>query len=50
MNHDTQLSASGSNVYVTWWSNKTGTAMPLFRASNDNGATFGKTIALNSTG
>jgi len=49
VNHDTQISASGSNVYVTWWTNKTGTEMPLFRTSNDKGATFGKTIVLNST-
>jgi len=45
-----QIAASGSNVYVTWWTNKTGVLMPVFRASNDNGATFGKTIVLNSIG
>ena len=44
-----QISASGSNVYVTWWTNKTGTNMPVFRALNDNGDTFGRTIMLNST-
>lgn len=49
LNHETQISASGSNVYDTWWTNKTGTEMPLFRTSNDNGAKFGKTIMLNST-
>jgi hypothetical protein len=47
---NTEISSSGNNVYVTWWSNKTGTLMPVFRASNDNGNTFGKTIVLNSTG
>ncbi|MFZ0514557.1 MAG: hypothetical protein WAM14_23335 [Candidatus Nitrosopolaris sp.] len=36
-------------VFVTWWTNKTGTDMPVFRASNDNGNTFGKTMMLNST-
>jgi hypothetical protein len=46
---NTQISASGANVYVTWWTNKTGTDMPVFRASNDNGNTFGKTMILNST-
>jgi hypothetical protein len=49
IDRDTQISASGSNVYVTWWTNKTGTLMPVFRASNDNGNTFGKIIMLNST-
>jgi len=47
---NTQISASGSNVYVTWRTNKTGTLMPVFRASNDNGDTFAKAITLNSTG
>jgi hypothetical protein len=47
---NTQISASGSNVYVTWWSNKTGTVTPIFIASNDNGNTFGKETMLNSTG
>jgi hypothetical protein len=50
IDQNTQISASGSNVYVTWWTNKTGTLMPVFRASNDNGNTFGKTMMLNSTG
>jgi hypothetical protein len=49
IDQDTQISASGNNVYVTWWTNKTGTLMPVFKASNDNGDTFGKTIMLNST-
>jgi hypothetical protein len=47
---NTQISASGNNVYVTWWTNKTGALMPVFRASNDNGDTFAKVITLNSTG
>lgn len=50
VDQDTQISASGGNVYVTWWTNKTGTLMPVFRASNDGGNAFGKTIMLNSTG
>jgi hypothetical protein len=40
----TQISASGSNVYVTCWTNKSGVLMPVFRASNDNGDTFAKAI------
>src|SRR5437870_11612168 len=50
MDLNTQITASGNNVYVTWWTNKTGTLMPVFRASNDNGDTFAKAITLNSTG
>ena len=41
-----EIAASGSNVPVTWWTNKTGTLMPVFGASND---TFAKAITLNST-
>jgi len=43
------IAASGSNVLVTWWTNKTGVIMPVFKASTDNGDTFGKTMILNST-
>jgi hypothetical protein len=50
INYNTEISASGNHVYVTWWTNKTGILMPVFRASNDNGNTFGKTVTLNSTG
>ncbi|HET7147478.1 MAG TPA: hypothetical protein VFI73_03175 [Candidatus Nitrosopolaris sp.] len=50
INYNTEISASGNHVYVTWWTNKTGLLMPVLRASNDNGNTFGKTITLNSTG
>jgi hypothetical protein len=34
---NTEIAASESKVYVTWWTNKPGTHMPLFRVSNDNG-------------
>jgi len=50
IDQNSEISASGSNVYVTWWTNKTGVLMPLFRASNDAGNTFAKPIILNSTG
>jgi len=49
IDQNTEITASGSNVYVTWWTNKTGVLMPVFRASNDNGGTFGKAMTLNST-
>jgi hypothetical protein len=50
VDQNTEIAASGSNVYVTWWTNKTGVLMPLFRASNDAGSTFAEPIMLNSTG
>jgi hypothetical protein len=50
IDQNTEIAASGNNVYVTWWTNKTGVLMPLFTASNDGGNTFGKPIILNSTG
>ena len=46
---DSNIAASGDNVYVTWWDNKTGTREVYFRASTDNGETFGNTIMLNVT-
>ena len=46
---DASIAASGDNVYVTWWDNKTGTREAFFRASTNNGDTFGNTIMLNST-
>jgi hypothetical protein len=50
IDQNTEIAGSGSNVYVTWWTNKTGVLMPLFRASNDSGNIFAKPIMLNSTG
>jgi hypothetical protein len=49
VHENTEITASGSKVYVTWWTNQTGTFMPVFRASNDSGNTFGKPVILNST-
>jgi hypothetical protein len=40
---------SDDNVYVAWWSNKTGNDEVLFRASNDGGLTFGDKINLSNT-
>jgi hypothetical protein len=50
IDQNTEIAASGNDVYVTWWTNKTGVLMPLFTASNDGGNTFAKPIILNSTG
>lgn len=49
VNQNAEIISSGSSVFVTWWTNKTDTFQPVFRASIDNGDTFEKTIRLNST-
>ena len=49
LDRNVEIAASGSKVLDTWWTNKTGVLMPVFKASNDNGDTFGKTMTLNST-
>jgi hypothetical protein len=43
------ISTSGNNVYITWSSNKTGGDFEImFRASSDNGQTFGERIVLSN--
>ena len=39
----------GDNVYITWWTNKTGNDEVMFRVSNDAGGTFGDKINLSNT-
>jgi hypothetical protein len=39
----------GENVYLAWWTNKTGNDEVLFRASTDNGQTFEDKINLSNT-
>jgi hypothetical protein len=40
-----------NNVYTTWWETmKNGTTVPVFRASNDNGQTFGPILKLAANG
>jgi hypothetical protein len=51
---DTALSRAppaitGDNVYVAWWTNKTGINEVMFRASTDGGKTFGDKINLSNT-
>ena len=46
---DAPIAVSEANVYVAWWTNKSGNNEVLFRASNDNGATFGDKINLSKT-
>ena len=43
------IAASDNNVYITWWTNKTGNMEVMFRASTDNGVTFGDKMNLSNT-
>jgi hypothetical protein len=43
------VAVTGDNVYVAWWTNKTGNDEVLFRASTDVGKTFGDKINLSNT-
>ena len=42
-------SEDGSNVYVVWWTNRSGNWEVMFRASTDGGATFGERINLSNS-
>lgn len=45
------IATSGDNMYISWWTNKTGNDEVMFRASTDGGTTFADKINLsNSTG
>ena len=39
----------GNNVYVVWWTNRSGNWEVMFRASTDGGATFGDKINLSNS-
>jgi hypothetical protein len=43
------VSEDGNNVYVVWWTNRSGNWEVMFRASNDGGATFGEAINLSNS-
>jgi hypothetical protein len=44
------IATSGDNVYIAWWSNKTGNDEAMFKASTDGGKTFSdKMNSSNST-
>jgi hypothetical protein len=43
------IATSGSNIYIAWWTNKTGNDEVMFRASTDGGKTFGDKINLSNT-
>ena len=46
---DAPIATSGDNIYITWWTNKSGNSEVMFRASTDNGQTFGKKINLSNS-
>jgi hypothetical protein len=43
------IATSGDNVYITWWTNKTGSDEVMFKASTDNGKTFGDKLNLSNS-
>src|ERR1051325_6490027 len=43
------MATSGNNVYVAWWSNKTGNDEVMFKASTDGGKTFSDKMNLSNT-
>src|SRR5919202_1816094 len=43
------MATSGNNVYVTWWSNKTGNDEVMFKASTDDGKTFSNKMNLSNS-
>jgi len=43
------VAITGDNIYVAWWTNKTGNDEAMFRASTDGGKTFGDKINLSNT-
>lgn len=48
---DAPAVVTGENVYIAWWTNNTANQNneAMFRASTDNGATFGDKINLSNT-
>jgi hypothetical protein len=43
------IAASGDNIYIAWWTNKTGNDEVMFKASTDSGKTFSNKINLSNT-
>jgi hypothetical protein len=43
------IATSSENIYIVWWSNKTGDNEVMFRSSIDGGQTFGDKINLSNT-
>ena len=47
---DSQIAASGKNVYVTWWEKNQTANIPVMKISTDNGKSFGPMLKLASNG
>jgi hypothetical protein len=47
---NSEIAASGSNVFVTWWEKNQTSNDPVMRISKDNGNTFGPTLSLSANG
>ena len=43
------IATSGNDVYISWWSNKTGNDEVMFKASTDGGKTFSSKVNLSNT-
>ncbi len=43
------VATSGDNVYIAWWTNKSGDWEVMFKASTDGGKTFGSQINLSNS-
>ncbi|MDQ3888426.1 MAG: hypothetical protein M3251_04050, partial [Thermoproteota archaeon] len=43
------VSQDGNNIYIVWWTNKSGNWEVMFRASTNGGQTFGDKINLSNT-
>jgi hypothetical protein len=43
------VTTSGENVYIAWWSNKTGNDEVMFKASTDGDKTFGDKMNLSNS-
>lgn len=47
---DAEIAADGDEVIVTWWERNQTSNEPVFRASVDNGLTFGPLLELGTNG
>jgi hypothetical protein len=45
---NSEIAASGNNVFVTWWEKNQTSNDPVMRISKDNGNTFGPTLKLSA--
>jgi hypothetical protein len=46
---DAPIATFGDNIYIAWWTNKTGNDEVMFRASANNGQTFDNQINLSNS-